>query len=124
LRLWRAPSASDVVVLQEWKAGREPRRDPTGSGHVTNRNATILAAQAVHLSDWFFGIPVSAPPAPPQPEHLDVDMDEEEGMSGVDLETFAETDEADQSEQPELESTDDRYLSELFARAEEDVSVR
>jgi hypothetical protein len=74
----------------------------------------------MHLSDWFFGIPVSAPPAP-HPEHLD--MDEEEGMTGLDLETFAETDEADQSEQPEPESTDDHDLSELFARAEEHVSV-
>lgn len=38
----------------------EPRRNPTHSAHITNRNATILAAQALHLSEWIFGIPLNA----------------------------------------------------------------
>ena len=38
----------------------EPRRNPTNSAHITNRNATILAAQALHLSDWMFGRPLNA----------------------------------------------------------------
>jgi hypothetical protein len=37
----------------------EPRRDPTKSAHITNRNATILAAQALHLSNNVFGVPVA-----------------------------------------------------------------
>jgi hypothetical protein len=38
----------------------EPRKNPTHSAHITNRNATILAAQALHLSDWMFGRPLHA----------------------------------------------------------------
>ncbi len=38
----------------------EPRSDPTNSGPVTHRNATILAAQAMHLSDLIFGVPTVA----------------------------------------------------------------
>lgn len=38
------------ILIRNW----EPRKDPTNDGHVTHRNATILASQAMHLGDWFF----------------------------------------------------------------------
>jgi hypothetical protein len=38
------------ILIRNW----EPRKDPTNDGHVTHRNATILASQAIHLGDWFF----------------------------------------------------------------------
>jgi hypothetical protein len=43
----------DDILVRNW----EPRRDPTGSSHITHRNATILASQAQHLDDWFFNAP-------------------------------------------------------------------
>jgi len=43
----------DYILVRNW----EPRRDPTGSSHITHRNATILASQAQHLDDWFFNAP-------------------------------------------------------------------
>jgi len=41
------------ILVRNW----EPRGDPTGSLHITHRNATILASQAQHLDDWFFNAP-------------------------------------------------------------------
>jgi hypothetical protein len=38
------------ILVRNW----EPRKDPTNDSHITHRNATILASQALHLGDWFF----------------------------------------------------------------------
>jgi V8-like Glu-specific endopeptidase len=38
------------ILVRNW----EPRQDPTNDSHITHRNATILASQAIHLGDWFF----------------------------------------------------------------------
>jgi hypothetical protein len=51
---------NDILIRKN-----EPRRDPSKSGHVTRRNATILAAQALHMSDWIFS---PAPTGKTQPE--------------------------------------------------------
>jgi peptidoglycan hydrolase-like protein with peptidoglycan-binding domain len=42
------------ILVRNW----EPRKDPTNDSHITYRNATILASQAIHLGDWFFRAPV------------------------------------------------------------------
>ena len=42
------------ILVRNW----EPRKDPTNDSHITHRNATILASQAIHLGDWFFRAPV------------------------------------------------------------------
>ena len=65
------------ILVRNW----EPRKDPTNDSHITHRNATILASQAMHLGDWFF----RAQPLGIQPEL-------EEG--GPDLEQDAADDEA------------------------------
>jgi hypothetical protein len=36
------------ILIRNW----EPRKDPTNDSHITHRNATILASQALHLGDW------------------------------------------------------------------------
>jgi hypothetical protein len=41
------------ILVRNW----EPRKDPTNDSHVTHRNATILASQAIHLGEWFFRSP-------------------------------------------------------------------
>ena len=41
------------ILVRNW----EPRKDPTNNSHITHRNATILASQAIHLGDWFFRAP-------------------------------------------------------------------
>jgi hypothetical protein len=41
------------ILVRNW----ERRGDPTGSSHITHRNATILASQALHLGEWFFRAP-------------------------------------------------------------------
>jgi len=41
------------ILVRNW----EPRKDPTNDSHITHRNATILASQAMHLGDWFFRAP-------------------------------------------------------------------
>jgi hypothetical protein len=41
------------ILVRNW----EPRKDPTNDSHVTHRNATILASQAIHLGEWFFRNP-------------------------------------------------------------------
>jgi hypothetical protein len=48
------------VLVRNW----EPRKDPRNDSHITHRNATILASQAMHLGDWFF----RAQPLGVQPE--------------------------------------------------------
>jgi V8-like Glu-specific endopeptidase len=63
-RLQSVIDGKDILIRKN-----EPRRDPSNSGHVTDRNATILAAQAIHLSNWIFNVPLSAP-APPQTENF------------------------------------------------------
>lgn len=60
-----APSLERVlkgedILIRNW----EPRKDPTNDSHVTHRNATILASQAMHLGEWFF----RAQPLGVQPE--------------------------------------------------------
>jgi hypothetical protein len=67
-RLWKALRGGDFLVRKH-----EPRRDPTNSGHVTNRNATILAAQAMHLSDWMFGVSLQPPVQPELEEFADLE---------------------------------------------------
>ncbi|MFN0104218.1 MAG: trypsin-like serine peptidase [Bryobacteraceae bacterium] len=65
-RLEKVLKGGDILVRKD-----EPRRYPS-TGHITNRNATILAAQALHLADRFFGVPATAPvPPAPQPETED-----------------------------------------------------
>ncbi len=61
----RVLTGHDIFIRKD-----EPRRDPSKSGHVTHRNATILVSQALHLSDWVFGKPLKSPVVPlkPQPE--------------------------------------------------------
>ena len=61
LRLERVLRKEDILIRDY-----SPRRDPTHDGRATHRNATILAAQAIHLSDWVFGIPLNV--AATQPE--------------------------------------------------------
>jgi V8-like Glu-specific endopeptidase len=48
----RVLNGQDILVR-----GWEPRKDPTNDSHITHRNATILASQAIHLGDWFFRAP-------------------------------------------------------------------
>lgn len=55
-RVGRVMKGQDILVRKP-----EPRRFPS-TGHITNRNATILAAQALHLSKWFFEIPLDSGP--------------------------------------------------------------
>jgi hypothetical protein len=50
--VYRVLHGEDILV-RNW----EPRKDPTSDSHITHRNATILAAQAAHLGDWFFRAP-------------------------------------------------------------------
>jgi V8-like Glu-specific endopeptidase len=57
----------------------EPRGDPTHSAHIANRNATILVAQAFHLSDWMFGIPLNAG-VQPEVEEFDVEQEDFEAL--------------------------------------------
>ena len=57
------------------------------AAYQTQRNATVRTAQAMHLSDWVFGIPVSAAAAQPELEAFEdlddaVDEFEEEPGSG------------------------------------------
>jgi hypothetical protein len=52
LSVFRVLHGEDIVVR-----GWGPRRDPTFDSRITHRNATILAAQAAHLGDWFFRAP-------------------------------------------------------------------
>ena len=59
----RVLKGEDILVRAD-----EARTDPTNSGRATHRNATILAAQAMHLSDWFFDVPAPAPAALPELE--------------------------------------------------------
>jgi len=54
-RLERVLKGQDILIRVN-----EPRGEPTQSAHITDRNATILAAQALHLSDWIFGKPQTA----------------------------------------------------------------
>jgi V8-like Glu-specific endopeptidase len=58
-RLNRVLKGGDFLVRKY-----EDRRDPTNSAHITNRNATILVAQALHLSEWMFGVPLNTTPQP------------------------------------------------------------
>jgi hypothetical protein len=58
-RVQRVLNQEDILVRKY-----EPRNDPTKSGHITNRNATILAAQSMHLSNWFFGLPLNTAAQP------------------------------------------------------------
>ena len=52
-RLSRVLKGEDILVRKD-----EPRKNPSKDKNVTDRNATILVAQAIHLSEWFFGIPL------------------------------------------------------------------
>ncbi len=56
-RLEAVLAGKDILVRRN-----EDRGDPTLSAHITDRNATILTAQALHLSDWMFGKPLAAAP--------------------------------------------------------------
>jgi hypothetical protein len=56
------------ILIRNW----EPRKDPTNDSHITHRNATILASQAMHLGGWFF----HAQPLGIQPE-----LEESEGKA-------------------------------------------
>jgi subtilisin family serine protease len=67
-RLERVLAGDDILIRKD-----EPRQDPSQSGHVTERNATILAAQALHLSDWIFGKPPVTAIQPPARETEDWD---------------------------------------------------
>jgi hypothetical protein len=61
--LSRVLKGEDIFV-RDWTG----RSDPTNSEKATSRNATILVAQALHLSDWHFGIPlVQRPKRPVRP---------------------------------------------------------
>ena len=82
-RLGRVLKGEDFLVRKN-----EPRRDPTGSGHITNRNATILAAQAMHLSEWFFGVPVKAA-AQPELETFEGFDEETEEFYDFDAESYS-----------------------------------
>jgi V8-like Glu-specific endopeptidase len=46
------------ILIRGW----EQRKDPTNDSHVTHRNATILASQAMHMGDWFFRAPALGTP--------------------------------------------------------------
>lgn len=81
-RLYRALKGEDILV-----------RDFTPPEiYKTDRNATIRAAQALHLSDWIFGLRLAAPAAV-QPETIEVD----------DADGSDEIDEVDEVDEAELE---------------------
>ncbi len=68
-RLERVLKGEDILVRKD-----ESRKYPS-TGHITNRNATILAAQALHLDEWFFGV-AAAPPVPePETDEFEEDLD-------------------------------------------------
>jgi V8-like Glu-specific endopeptidase len=93
-----APSLDRVlkgedILVRNW----EPRKDPTNDSHVTHRNATILASQAMHLGDWFF----RAQPLSVQPElETFEDFDQE-------VEGFYEDSGDELIEAPELSDEED-----------------
>jgi V8-like Glu-specific endopeptidase len=119
-RLERVLNGEDILVRKN-----EPRKDPTSSGHVTNRNATILAAQAMHLSDWISGTPLTTP-AQPELEDLAMDQLDDEGLGlRPDPEAYASENENEEPEQldPEAESADEYWFAEPTAAAQERGSL-
>jgi Lysine-specific metallo-endopeptidase len=67
-RLDRVLTGTEILVREDL-----PRQDATTSGKQTNRNATILAAQAIHLSEWVFGqsLKPATPATRPEKEEFD-----------------------------------------------------
>jgi hypothetical protein len=59
------------ILVRNW----EPRKDPTNDSHITHRNATILASQAIHLGDWIFRAPALG--IQPEFEQSTVSLDRE-----------------------------------------------
>jgi subtilisin family serine protease len=57
-RLEKVLAGNDILVRKD-----ELRQYPD-TAHITDRNATILTAQALHLSDWIFGKPLAAATQP------------------------------------------------------------
>lgn len=93
-RLDRVLKGEDILVRQD-----EPRKDPTNDPHITNRNATILVAQAMHLSDWIFGIPLAAGVQPELEGFEDIeDHYERSHHLNSDLEEYAADDEVEDVE--------------------------
>jgi subtilisin family serine protease len=72
-RLKKVLDGNDILIRKN-----EPRLDPTISAHITDRNATILTAQALHLSDWIFGKPLAAAT---QPQVIQPKVQESESWS-------------------------------------------
>jgi hypothetical protein len=94
--LERVLKGEDILIRKN-----EPRKDPTNSGHVTLRNATILAAQAMHLSDWIFGIPTANTT---QPELETFDDTQQEFKGSSDFEDQFDWDEAGGSRETFMKS--------------------
>jgi len=86
-RLERVLRGEDILVRQD-----EPRTYPD-TKHKADRNATIIVAQAMHLSDWIFGIPVLAAAAQPELETLE-DFDDAEFGDEFEDEEFEDAAEA------------------------------
>lgn|GEM_PF-984953 len=57
-RLAQVLAGNDILIRKN-----EARTYPS-TAHITDRNATILTAQALHLSDWIFGKPLTGTTTP------------------------------------------------------------
>ncbi len=118
-RLDRVLKGEDILVRKN-----EPRKDPSRDKHITNRNATILVAQALHLSEWVFGIPVK-PAIQPEIEAPQVFEEDVEGF--LDLEAEPELEQSRVESVPgvdfadELEEFRDVEVGELEETHEETV---
>lgn len=64
-----AGTAGATPALQEALAQKDifVRKNIPVRIYQTRRNATVRTAQAIHLSEWIFGIPVQQPPGPVPP---------------------------------------------------------
>jgi phosphatidylserine/phosphatidylglycerophosphate/cardiolipin synthase-like enzyme len=100
--------------------------------YQTKRNATVRTAQAMHLSDWIFGIPV--PPAAAQPEleilddfNVHESEDEEFEVNEFHDEAEASSEDIDpeldeEVEHPDHETEDDEGPAEMGGELEEEIS--
>jgi hypothetical protein len=115
-RLERALKGQDILV----------RVDKPLKKYQTDRNATIRAAQALHLSDWVFGVALMAGVQPELEEFEDAeDRYERSHYFNSELEEYEEDEESEDADRHALETmVDDQYwVNELMAEEEGGVRV-
>jgi hypothetical protein len=100
-RLNRAMSGEDILV-RNWKPPKE---------YNTDRNATIRAAEALHLSDWIFGIPLAISVQP--------ELEAFENF-GSDTEAYMAYEEIDDENLYNFEMIDDEAIANQFITEHED----